>query len=189
MRSNRLARAAASLAVFLALGAAPAPSPSLVGLQPPLFKTVAACANPKLLGMPAVQVDAPKATLHLVSAEDEKARELGLMCVTWIRPHSGMVFVFDRDDRWDFWMKNTLISLDMVWVRPDGRVDSVAARVPASTRTTPDDKVARRVGQGKFVIELAAGEAARDGIAPGVCLLMRTGDSPWRGCASPEPTR
>jgi hypothetical protein len=130
------------------------------------------CANPKLFGLPAARVAAPRAALQLKVAADENTRELGLMCVTHLRPQTGMIFVFDRDDQWVFWMKNTLISLDMIWIHPDGRVDAVAARVPASTRSTPDDKVARRTGRGLYVIELAPGEAAQDGIMPGTVLKL-----------------
>jgi uncharacterized membrane protein (UPF0127 family) len=83
-----------------------------------------------------------------------------------------MIFVFDKDSKQEFWMKNTLIALDMVWVRASGTVDTVAANVPKSTRTTPDDAVARRAGTGKYVIELAAGEAAADGIVVGSDLKM-----------------
>ncbi len=157
---------------FLTLGATTSPAASHTLISPPFFKTIAACANPKLLTTPGLRVDAPKASLRLVPAEDETTRELGLMCVTWIRPHAGMIFVFDTDQSQEFWMKNTLISLDMIWVRADGRVDTVAAHVPASTRATPDDKVARRTGRGRYVIELPSGEARADGITPGSTLTL-----------------
>jgi len=136
---------------------------------------VPACANPALFALPVVETGAPGARLRLAVAGDEPTRELGLMCVTRLRPHSGMIFVFARDESVEFWMKNTLIPLDMIWVRADGRVDTVAARVPASTRETPDDRVARRHGRGLYVIELAAGEAARDGIVPGARLSVPGG--------------
>jgi uncharacterized membrane protein (UPF0127 family) len=51
-------------------------------------------------------------------------------------------------------------------------VTSVAAHVPASTRTTPDDAVARRRGEGLYVIELADGEAAADGVVVGAKLSL-----------------
>ena len=142
--------------------------------------TVPACANPQV---PASILDGPAAErsplpmttasgakfeLQLAVASDENSRELGLMCVLRLRPQHGMIFVFDGGDRsQEFWMKNTLVPLDMVWVRADGTIDTVAANVPASTRTTPDDKIARRFGRGKYVIELAAGEAAADGLQGG----------------------
>lgn len=176
MRLRKRATAFAPALFWIALGAAPAPS------APPAFAVVSDCANPKLAALPVRTVVAPKAILHLSVAADERTRELGLMCVTGIRPRAGMIFVFDEDASWEFWMKLTLIPLDMIWVHADGRVDTVAANVPASTRATSDEKVARRKGTGKYVIELAAGEAARDGIVRGACLAAP--DLKWNGCAS-----
>ncbi len=122
--------------------------------------------------LPVITLGAPSATLKLAVANDQTSRELGLMCVVDLQPHVGMIFVFDKDSKQEFWMKNTLIPLDMVWVRADGTVDTVAANVPKSTRETPDDDVARRAGFGKYVIELGAGEAATDGITVGSTLKV-----------------
>ena len=148
---------------------------------------VAGCANPALplqildgtyagsgTPLPVIDVRAPAAPLVLAIAADEPTRELGLMCVTHLRPHTGMVFVFASAMEQDFWMKNTLVPLDMVWVGSDGTVTSVAARVPASTRDTPNERVARRSGTGRYVIELPDGEAASDGIRAGVTLPLLT---------------
>jgi uncharacterized membrane protein (UPF0127 family) len=99
-------------------------------------------------------------------------RESGLMCVTALRKHAGMIFVFPTTQAWGFWMKDTLVPLDMIWVVPGGKVTAVAADVPESTLATPDDQVARRNGKGRYVIELAGGEAAEDGIRPGTILKL-----------------
>jgi hypothetical protein len=69
-------------------------------------------------------------------------------------------------------MKNTLVPLDMVFVRGDGIVAKVAGDVPATPDGTPDDAVARASGRGRFVIELGAGDAARLGIVPGTKLPL-----------------
>lgn len=120
--------------------------------------------------LPTVTVRAPKAQLVLQVAKTEDERELGLMSVTKLAPHAGMVFVFDQDAPVEFWMKDTLIPLDMVFVGAHGRVRSVAANVPVVPLDTPDDAIPRRTGSAKYVIELAAGEAARDGIVVGTVL-------------------
>ena len=81
-----------------------------------------------------------------------------------------MIFVFtDGDNFRDFWMKNTLIPLDMVFVSKNGRVNDLRANVPATNVDTPDDKIPHRDGTGTYVIELAAGEAARAASSPGWC--------------------
>jgi uncharacterized membrane protein (UPF0127 family) len=129
-----------------------------------------ACSPQPARGTP-VSVRAPSATLLLRVADDSQSRSYGLMCVTALAPQTGMVFLFRGGDyERDFWMKNTLIPLDMIWVTADGRVTTVAAHVPATTVDTPDAQIPHRSGKGSYVIELAAGEAARDGIKPGVRL-------------------
>jgi len=119
---------------------------------------------------PPVLVRAPKAILHLEVADTPKERETGLMYRRTLSEHTGMVFVFKTDSLIGFWMKNTLVPLDMVFLGSDGRVRAVFANVPRSTLRMPDAKVARRDGEAKFVLELPAGEAARDGLVPGVRL-------------------
>ena len=115
-------------------------------------------------------VRAPKATLTLQIAKTDPEREFGLMNVTKLYPHTGMIFVFDQDGPVEFWMKDTLIPLDMVFVGPDGTVRTVFTNVPVVPATTADDKIPRRSGEAKYVIELPAGEATKDGIIPGVLL-------------------
>lgn len=120
--------------------------------------------------LPTVTVHAPKATLTLQVAKSEDERELGLMNVTKLPPHTGMLFVFDRDAPVEFWMKSTLVPLDMVFLGPDGTVRTVAANVPSTTVETPDAQIPRREGQAMYVIELPAGEAEKDGITGSVVL-------------------
>jgi hypothetical protein len=153
--------------------------------SPPPAATVS-CANARLPrsildgsssgtlsdALPTIELRAPRATLHLAVADDEASRELGLMCVTRLRQHAGMLFPFARDANWEFWMKDTLIPLDMIWVARNGTVTALASNVPASTLQTPDDAVARRSGYGRYVIELRADEARRDGIVAGTKLAL-----------------
>jgi uncharacterized membrane protein (UPF0127 family) len=158
--------------------------PSVVGPHPSAAADPA-CANPKLPAaildgtfpshdavLPLAEIGGASVPLELAVASDEKTRDLGLMCVTRLRAAHGMIFVFPQSGPQEFWMKNTLIPLDMVWVEADGRVASVAENVPSSTRRTPDDRVARRSGTGRFVIELPAGEASTDAVRAGVRLII-----------------
>ncbi|MBD5656886.1 MAG: DUF192 domain-containing protein [Candidatus Eremiobacteraeota bacterium] len=170
------------LALSLLALAAPAGAAGAAGDEP---STVADCANPALPSeilkhapaktvAPLEVIDATGAAkpLRLAVADDTPTRELGLMCVTGLRPQHGMLFVFTQASLQPFWMKNTLIALDMVWLDGDGTVTAVAADVPASTRSTPNAAVARRSGTGRFVIELASGEARADGIVTGLRLAL-----------------
>jgi uncharacterized membrane protein (UPF0127 family) len=118
-------------------------------------------------------VRAPRGELELVPVTTAATRERGLMCVVRVPPARGMLFAFTPPDRvQNFWMKNTLVALDMVFVTASGTVSTVAARIPPTPDGTPDDVVARRQGLGQFVIELGAGEAARHGITSGTKLVL-----------------
>lgn len=119
-----------------------------------------------------VTVTAPKATLHLEVARTAADREYGLMNRTSLPPHAGMIFVFAQDAPVDFWMKNTLLPLDMIWVASDGTVRQVDANIPTVSPKLPDDQIPLESGVGKYVIELSAGEAAKDGIVPGTHLSL-----------------
>jgi uncharacterized membrane protein (UPF0127 family) len=122
--------------------------------------------------LPLVEASSGGVTLHLAVAATERDRELGLMCVTGLAPLHGMVFVFATAGPWEFWMKRTLVPLDMLWVDAGDRITTIAPDVPASTLLTPDREVARRSGFGRLVIELPAGEAARDGLRAGTQLRL-----------------
>lgn len=120
-----------------------------------------------------VVVHAPRAALTLEIASTDAQRQHGLMDRTAVAAHTGMIFVFDRDEPVAFWMKDTLVSLDMVFVGAGGGVRRVFANVPVVSPTLPDEQIPREAADAKFVIELPAGEAAQDGITPGVWLDLR----------------
>lgn len=131
-------------------------------------------------GLSTVTVHAPRADLTLEVARTPAQREYGLMNRTQVARHTGMIFVFDQDDFVNFWMKNTLVPLDMIFVGADGTVRRVFANVPVLASPVPDNAIPLEGAKAKYVIELHAGEAAADGIAAGVKLDLR-------GVPAPEP--
>ncbi|CAA0090933.1 Uncharacterised protein [Starkeya nomas] len=89
-------------------------------------------------------------------------RSKGLMYRTELAPNAGMLFDFGVDQPVYMWMKNTYLPLDMVFIRSDGRVASIAANtVPLSTATISSGAPVRAV------LELPAGTAKARGIAVG----------------------
>jgi uncharacterized membrane protein (UPF0127 family) len=118
-------------------------------------------------------VRAPKADLTLEVARTAAEREYGLMNRTRIEPHTGMIFVFADDGPIAFWMKNTRVPLDMIFIAADGMVRRVFANVAVVDANLSDDAIPREAGVAKYVIELRAGEAASDGIVRGLKLDLR----------------
>lgn len=118
--------------------------------------------------LPAIWLNAPYARLRVQIARTEQQRERGLMGVRKLPAHTGMLFVFDADAPIEFWMKDTLVPLDMVFIGKNGIVRTVFANVPVVPLDSPDNAIPRRDGIAKYVLELPAGEAARDGFWYGV---------------------
>lgn len=118
-------------------------------------------------------VHAPNANITLEVAQTEIEREHGLMDRRFIPAHTGMIFVFDRDERVSFWMKDTFVPLDMIFVAADGTVRRVFSNVADVLSGTPDQEIPREAGQAQYVIELPAGESSRDGIVPGITFDLR----------------
>ncbi len=103
-----------------------------------------------------------KARFSVELADTEAARARGLMFRESLPRSSGMLFVYPRPVRASFWMKNTLIPLDMIFVDPSGRVTHVHANA------IPHDETPIDGGQGVLaVLEVNGGLAARLGISPG----------------------
>ena len=102
---------------------------------------------------------------HRFTVEVEKTPEqqaMGLMYRNKLAPDRGMVFPFDSPRGASFWMRNTLIPLDMIFVRSDGSIESIAANtVPFS------EEPVRSEGPVAAVLEIAGGRSAELGIKPG----------------------
>jgi uncharacterized membrane protein (UPF0127 family) len=95
-------------------------------------------------------------------ATTEKEREKGLMYRKHLPDGQGMLFDFSPAQQVSMWMKNTYISLDMIFIDPDGRVLRIAEDTePFSTRIISSG------GLAKGVLEVIAGTARKYGIAPG----------------------
>jgi uncharacterized membrane protein (UPF0127 family) len=87
---------------------------------------------------------------------------LGLMHRAEMAANAGMLFVFEPARPASFWMKNTLISLDMLFIGVDGRIVNIGARTePLSLASVPSN------GPVRAVLEINGGLAAMLGIEPG----------------------
>jgi uncharacterized membrane protein (UPF0127 family) len=95
-------------------------------------------------------------------ADTDATREKGLMFRRSLPEGSGMLFDFHQAQDVGFWMQNTYIPLDMIFIRADGRIHRIAENTePLSTRTV------RAGAPVRAVLEVIGGTARKLGIAPG----------------------
>ncbi len=109
--------------------------------------------------------DAPQVEVEL--ARDDAARERGLMYRTNMPADHGMLFSWDNESTRTFWMRNTCIPLDMLYVAKDGVIAGILEQVP-----TLNDAPRGIQCPVAHVLELNAGWARAHGIAPGMKLKI-----------------
>lgn len=98
--------------------------------------------------------------IEVARTSDEQAQ--GLMYRRKMARDEGMIFPFSPPRPAAFWMHNTYIPLDMIFLLADGRIESILADVPPL-----NEDQRRSLGPVAAVLELNAGEAARIGATPG----------------------
>jgi uncharacterized membrane protein (UPF0127 family) len=113
-------------------------------------------------------------TVHVEIANDDELRAQGLMFRDRLAPDAGMLFFFPRDGEYGFWMKNTRIPLDMIWIDGSRRVVHVKHEVPPCRAdpcpSYPPGAVAR------YVLEVAGGVARKHGLQVGDTLRFEGTD-------------
>jgi uncharacterized protein len=109
-----------------------------------------------------VETHSGPAAFRVEVADDDAARTKGLMFRTALAPDAGMLFDFHGEAYRNFWMKNTPLSLDIVFIRADGTISTIAANtVPYSEASIPSSEPVQAV------LEINGGRAAALGIKPG----------------------
>jgi uncharacterized membrane protein (UPF0127 family) len=120
----------------------------------------------------------PSVTLHGTTfstefAADDASREHGLMDRTELKPDHSMLFFFTDDEPRAFWMKNTLIPLDILYF--DGARKLVSMQLNAQPCKADPCAIYPSDGNARYVLELPAGTAGRLGLKLGEPLII-TGD-------------
>ena len=101
-------------------------------------------------------------TFQVWLARTPDQQQQGLMWIRQLPADSGMLFLLDTPRPMNMWMKNTYVSLDMLFTDAKGRITHIVHR------TTPlSEAIISSGGEVSAVLEIAAGEARRRGIAEG----------------------
>ena len=116
--------------------------------------------------------DGENPTVRLRVANEPQERQSGLMHRESLANNSGMVFVYGEAQQVSFWMKNTLIPLDMIFVAPNGTVLNVQHASTQPNASTSELKTYPSDGKAKYVVELPRGFANRTGVGQGTELVF-----------------
>lgn len=111
-------------------------------------------------------VDA-RVAIDVEIARDDAARARGLMFRKSLADDAGMLFIFERQRPRSFWMRNTCIGLDMIFVADDGVIVGIEENVP-----TLNDESYHVGCDARFVVEVNAGWCRRNGVRPGQRLQL-----------------
>lgn len=125
--------------------------------------SVAAAGNPQAdRGI----VTLPNGAIYAVEIpRTPEARQRGMMFRSKVPPRTGMLFVFETTGRYPFWMKNCLISLDLIWLDESKRIVAILPEAPPC-KADPCPIYQFDVPS-RYVLEIAGGAAKREGLAVG----------------------
>ncbi|RJQ19950.1 DUF192 domain-containing protein [Candidatus Woesearchaeota archaeon] len=128
-----------------------------------------ACTQPQSVGqVPAISFENASFTLEVARTAVEKQQ--GLMFRESLADDAGMLFIFDDTAPRGFWMKNTLIPLDMIYLDENFTVVEVKENVPPCTEDPCPTYVSVPA---RYVLEVNAGASARSGIRVGSRATLR----------------
>ncbi|MGQ7829693.1 DUF192 domain-containing protein [Altererythrobacter sp. Z27] len=155
-----------SLLAFASLGCSPNPDATARQGSSDAESAPAAASRHPVSGLQVIDLSVVSGQkshpFRVELADTPQAQARGLMFRTELGDGEGMLFPSDIPDVRSFWMKNTPLSLDIIFVGVDGRIINIAA----NTEPYSLDSV-RSEGIASAVLELRAGRAAELGIAPG----------------------
>ncbi len=121
--------------------------------------TTFSCSKSGILQTQEIKINQWKLTVEI--ADTPETQEKGLMGRKSMTEDHGMLFVYDRDSRKSFWMKNTLIPLSIAYIAADGTIREIYDMEPLSTRIV-DSRYSVR-----YALEVNQGAFQRHGIKEG----------------------
>lgn len=140
----------------------------------PLLAAALAAAAPAAKGPKKAWLAFPDGSRIKAEVVDTPAsRQKGLMFRDALPKDYGMLFVFASEGPLQFWMKNTFIPLDIVFIDKRKKVTAVHEKVPATTPDTDEADIPRVGGLALYVLELPAGTAKKRGVKVGARLKFK----------------
>ena len=110
-------------------------------------------------------------SIDIEIADTESKRTIGLMHRREMPDTQGMLFIFDKEEKRAFWMRNTLLGLDILYIKADGEIESIAKYcIPKYDRSIPSK------GPALYVLEVIEGFCDIHGVEAGDRVEFRRTD-------------
>jgi uncharacterized membrane protein (UPF0127 family) len=145
-----------------AKGAATAPKAAPPAANPPADDSAPASPPPTYPARVTIHSKTGASVFDVELALDEPSQERGLMFRKQVPSDTGMLFVFPSESHHIFWMKNTLVPLDMLFLSKDRRIAGIIENAEPLTTSARDPHVVA-----KYVLEVAGGTSFARGFKPG----------------------
>ena len=160
------------LALPMACGNSATVITNLATTEPLIETSVSSTADSPILRElngfgPLVRVEDLEFSVEIAASAEDRIR--GLSGRASLDPGTGMLFIFEKPERFRFWMREMEISLDIVWIGSNCEVIDVSENVPFPDKETPLNELPRYSpeSRAKFVLEINGGEAAALGLGIG----------------------
>jgi uncharacterized membrane protein (UPF0127 family) len=137
-------------------------------VRPAAAQAPSAAATPPAATVPHVVLLPPghdPVSVRVEVASTEPERRKGLMFRTHMDEDAGMIFLFERPEPLTFWMHNTYIPLDMIFIEPSMHVLGVVENAEPQTDTSRSVS-----GESQYVLEVNAGFSRRHGVTKGTLV-------------------
>ncbi|MFZ4507423.1 MAG: DUF192 domain-containing protein [Fimbriimonas sp.] len=139
----------------------------LIALSPPVWAPVQAKNQNRtfqLKDLAKVDLKANGKVIHAWIMDTEEKRQEGMMFLTdkEVKANEGMLFIFPQPRPLSFWMRNTILPLDIIFLDASGKVLNIGRGLPFDESGVP------AVAPGKYVLELKVGQAKAYGIKAGL---------------------
>ncbi|MBD3329954.1 hypothetical protein GF354_00315 [Candidatus Peregrinibacteria bacterium] len=129
---------------------------------PFILVLTAACTNIEPNQISKVCVNETCVNVELAQTEEERAE--GLMFRENLPQDKGMLFIYESEQLSSFWMKNTLIPLDIIWIGEDMRIKNITSAAPCEVKNCP---VYPSIHPAKYVLEVNKGFSQKHNLDQG----------------------
>ena len=106
--------------------------------------------------------------LYITQLKTDAQKIIGLMFIDFLPSNRGALFIYDKMDYYTFWMKNTFIPLDIIFMDDNFRINCIIYNTRPFSLNVIDPKI-----KSQYILEVNSGFATKNNLKPGMKLLLK----------------